>query len=55
MDETPEQDAVSGMPEGTPESEPLGVPEAEPDDEVTERGPKGMPGIPTDGEPPSGG
>jgi hypothetical protein len=55
MDEAREDDAVSGMPEGAPESQPLGVPEAEPDEEVVERGEAGMPGIPTDGEPPSGG
>jgi len=54
-DET--QPAPSGMPDpDAPESEPLGVPEAEPEGEgETQRGADAMPGIPTEGEPPSGG
>jgi hypothetical protein len=55
MDEAHEEQPPSGLPEGAPEAEPMGVPEAEPDSEVTDRSPEGMPGIPTDGEPPSGG
>ena len=53
METNPEDDAPTGMPEGAPEEEPLGPPETRPDDEVTERGAEGMPGIPTDGEPPA--
>ena len=49
--------APSGMPESdTPEADPLGVPEADPEGEGdTQRGTDAMPGIPTEGEPPSGG
>jgi hypothetical protein len=55
----PLDEAPSGLPpEGDEggESEPLGVPEADPDREgVPERGEDAMPGIATDGEPPSSG
>ncbi len=45
----------SGLP-GEREDEPLGVPEANPEGEGdTPRGAEAMPGIPTEGEPPSGG
>ena len=45
--------APSGLPDGAaPEEAPLGV---DPDDEVPAPGPGAMPGIPTEGEPPSGG
>ncbi len=47
--------APSGLP-GEHEDEPLGVPEASPEGEGdTPRGAEAMPGIPTEGEPPSGG
>ena len=47
--------APSGLP-GEREDEPLGVPEANPEGEGdTPRGADAMPGIPTEGEPPSGG
>jgi len=54
-DET--EPAPSGLPEpDAPEADPLGVPEADPEGEgETQRGAGAMPGIPTEGEPPSGG
>jgi len=53
----PSSDIPSGMPEeDAPEAAPLGVPEADPEGEgETQRGEAAMPGIPTEGEPPSGG
>lgn len=43
----------SGLPDdAAPEDSPLGV---DPDDEAPGSGAGAMPGIPTDGEPPSGG
>jgi hypothetical protein len=49
-------DVPSGLPEDAPEGPPLGPPEAEPDgDGEPQRGEDAMPGIPTDGEPPTGG
>jgi hypothetical protein len=51
-DETRDE-VPSGMPEGDPEDQPLGVDEADPDADRTERGPEAMPGIPVDGEPPA--
>ena len=43
----------SGLPgEDAPEEGPLGVPD---DEAPAEHGAEAMPGIPTDGEPPSGG
>lgn len=54
-----QDEAVSGLPpegEQGGESDPLGVPEAKPDeDAMPERGEEAMPGIATDGEPPSSG
>jgi hypothetical protein len=45
-------DMPSGLPEPEPEEAPLGVP-ADSGDEPP--GPEAMPGIPTEGEPPSSG
>ena len=47
----------SGVPdEDAPESDPLGVPEADPEGEgATRRGDEAMPGIPSKGEPPASG
>jgi len=51
----PATQAPSGLPEEASD-QPLGVPEADPDGEgQTPRGADAMPGIPTEGEPPSGG
>ena len=51
-----DRDAPSGLPDAAGEDAPLGPPEADPDgDSATRRGEDAMPGIPTDGEPPSGG
>ena len=45
----------SGLADGT-EDQPLGVDHAEPEgEEEPKRGPEAMPGIPTEGEPPSAG
>jgi len=45
----------TGLADGS-EDQPLGVQHAEPEDEGEhERGPDAMPGIPTEGEPPSAG
>ena len=51
-DET-RDDVPSGMPEGEPEEQPLGVDEADPEGVHTEPGPGAMPGIPVEGEPPA--
>lgn len=52
----PQPAAPTGLPEGGPESDPLGVPEAEPEGtEDPRRGDDAMPGIATEGEPPSSG
>ncbi len=50
-----ESEIPSGMPdEDAPESDPLGVPEADPEGEgAPRRGERAMPGIPTEGEPPA--
>jgi hypothetical protein len=49
-------DMPTGMPAGAPEGRPLGPAETDPDGEGDpRRGPDAMPGIPTEGEPPSGG
>jgi hypothetical protein len=40
----------TGLPPDQPEEPPLGVPDGE---DAPDRGPKAMPGIPTDGEPPA--
>jgi hypothetical protein len=47
----------TGLPaEDAPETEPLGAPRARPEGEnEAERGDDAMPGIPSEGEPPSGG
>jgi hypothetical protein len=52
-----ESDDLTGLPdEDSPEPSPLGPTEARPDGEGdTPRGDDAMPGIPTEGEPPSGG
>lgn len=57
MTETPGDDDIpSGMPdEDAPEAQPLGPSETDPDGEATEPGADAMPGIPTEGEPPSAG
>jgi len=50
-----EDEAPTGLPEGE-EAPPLGVPEARPEGEGdTEHGEDAMPGIPTQGEPPTSG
>ena len=50
------EDAPTGMPDGSPEAEPLGPPEERPEgDGEPPRGDEAMPGIPTEGEPPSDG
>jgi hypothetical protein len=53
----PRDEPPSGLPDGdAPEAEPLGQPEARPEGEGTpERGDDAMPGIPSEGEPPTGG
>jgi hypothetical protein len=49
-------DAPSGLPDDAPESMPLGTQVESPDGEgEPARGDEAMPGIPTDGEPPSAG
>lgn len=51
-----DDDIPTGLPdEDAPESTPLGPPEADPDGTDTDPGAEAMPGIPTDGEPPSAG
>ncbi len=52
-----EHDIPSGLPdEDAPESDPLGVPEADPEGEGEPAcGREAMPGIPTQGEPPASG
>ena len=50
-----EDEIPTGLP-GDAESDPLGVPEADPEGEGdTPRGDDAMPGIPTQGEPPTAG
>ena len=50
-----DDDAPTGLP-GTEEAAPLGVPEARPEGEGdAEHGEDAMPGIPTEGEPPTAG
>jgi hypothetical protein len=53
----PPDEAPSGLPDGdAPEAEPLGPAEPRPEGEgPPERGDDAMPGIPSEGEPPSGG
>ena len=47
-------DVLTGLPDEEPEPAPLGVPAgADPDQDP--RGPDAMPGIPTEGEPPTSG
>jgi hypothetical protein len=53
QDDTPETDVPTGMPEGWPEEQPLGVPAADPDGERAAPGPQSMPGIPDESEPPA--
>jgi hypothetical protein len=49
-------EAPSGLPEDAPEADPLGPSDARPEgDDEPPRGGEAMPGIPTEGEPPSGG
>jgi hypothetical protein len=55
LDETPADDAPTGLPDTDHEEQPMGVPEADPDGEKTEPGADAMPGIPEGEEPPSGG
>jgi hypothetical protein len=51
-----DDEAPSGLPEDAKEGQPLGPPETRPDGEGDPpRGEDAMPGIPTEGEPPSGG
>jgi hypothetical protein len=51
--DTDAAEAPSGLPEGEPEEEPMGVHEADPDHTKTPPGPEAMPGIPVEGEPPA--
>ena len=54
QDETPADDAPTGLPPDQPEEQPLGVPEADPEGEDAEPGRESMPGIPDEGsEPPA--
>ncbi len=55
METTPDpEDAPTGLPsEDEPEAPPLGTPE--PDDDASDTGADAMPGIVTDGDPPSAG
>lgn len=59
MEERDDLEAPSGIREGTPpevEETPLGTEEQQPEGEgEPPRGPDAMPGIPTEGEPPSAG
>jgi hypothetical protein len=56
MEHHDDDDAPSGLREGELEENPLGPPEADPDhDAPPERGPGAMPGIPSEGEPPTSG
>jgi hypothetical protein len=59
MDEHEEFEAPTGIREGTPpelEETPLGTESEQPEGEGDPpRGPDAMPGIPTDGEPPTAG
>jgi hypothetical protein len=56
MSEDRDDTAPSGMPDDAPEGQPLGPAETDPDGEgEPARGEDAMPGIPTEGEPPSGG
>jgi hypothetical protein len=52
-----DEPAPTGLPdEDSPEPPPMGAPEADPDGEgQPAHGGYAMPGIPTEGEPPSGG
>jgi hypothetical protein len=47
-------DAPTGMPEDEPESTPLGV-DADPEERAPEPGEDAMPGIASEGDPPSSG
>ena len=47
--ETADEDVPTGLPDEEAEEPPLGVQEGD----EPERGPEGMPGIPTEGEPPA--
>jgi hypothetical protein len=52
----PGENAPNGLPDDAPEPDPLGAPDVRPErEDEPERGPEAMPGIPTEGEPPSGG
>ena len=51
----PSDDVPSGLPDEAREEQPLGPEDPEPDTEAPDRGAETMPGIPTEGEPPSGG
>ncbi|HWH94770.1 MAG TPA: hypothetical protein VNT03_12995 [Baekduia sp.] len=53
VDETRDDDAPTGLPADEPEEQPLGVPEADPEGDRTDPGPKAMPGIPDEGAPPA--
>ncbi len=49
----PSDDAPTGLPNEEAEAPPMGVDEPPPEDDET--GPEAMPGIPTEGEPPTAG
>jgi hypothetical protein len=51
-----DDDVPTGLPDEAQEGQPLGPPETRPDGEGDPpRGDDAMPGIPTEGEPPTGG
>ena len=53
---TGDDDIPTGLPDAdAPEATPLGPEETDPDGDQTEPGPEAMPGIPTEGEPPTAG
>lgn len=48
----PLAEAPSGLPDDADEAEPLGVPDAAPDDEAPDGDREGLPGIPAEGQEP---
>ena len=56
MEHPDDDDIPTGVREDAVEEQPLGPPETDPDhDAAGERGPDTMPGIPSEGEPPTSG
>jgi len=50
-----DDDVPTGLPDDAAEGQPLGPADTDPDGEDTPHGDQAMPGIPTEGEPPTGG